>query len=183
MIKSGLIVKINAPDSETTRKYIYKKLRSKKISISENVLDYISNKKFQSISEIEGIINTLIAHSDLLNSTINKEMVKSIIRDYKLDDLIDQAITEDKVFSCINYLFGIQSEDLQSRKNDRKTNFARHVAAYLLIEKSNFTTTQAGLKLGKRDHSTIIYSVKKIKKELLNNVELKQEIEKSLSLN
>ena len=102
-------------------------------------------------------------------------MVKSIIRDYKLDDLMDQAITEDKVFSCINYLFGIQTEDLQSRKNDRKTNFARHVAAYLLIEKSNFTT--------KRDHSTIIYSINKIKKELLNNVELKQEIEKSLSLN
>ena len=183
MIKSGLIVKINAPDTETTRKYIYKKLKSKKISISENVLDYISNKKFQSISEIEGIINTLIAHSDLLNSTINKEMVKSIIRDYKLDDLIDQTITEEKVFSCINYLFGIQTEDLQSRKNDRKTNFARQVAAYLLIEKSNFTTSQAGLKLGKRDHSTIIYSVNKIKKELLNNVELKQEIEKSLSLN
>ena len=79
-----------------------------KHGISENVLDYISNKKFQSISEIEGIINILIAHSDLLNSTINKEMVKSIIRDYKLDDLIDQTITEEKVFSCINYLFGIQ---------------------------------------------------------------------------
>ena len=110
-------------------------------------------------------------------------MVKSIIRDYKLDDLIDQTITEEKVFSCINYLFGIQTEDLQSRKNDRKTNFARQVAAYLLIEKSNFTTSQAGLKLGKRDHSTIIYSVNKIKKELLNNVELKQEIEKSLSFN
>ena len=87
------------------------------------------------------------------------------------------------IFFLSTLLFGIQTEDLQSRKNDRKTNFARQVAAYLLIEKSNFTTSQAGLKLGKRDHSTIIYSVNKIKKELLNNVELKQEIEKSLSLN
>ena len=65
-------------------------------------------------------------------------------------------------------------------KNDKKTNYARQFAAYLLIEKSNFSTSQAGKLLGNRNHSTIIYSVNKIKEELSKNVQLKAEIEKSI---
>ena len=42
---------------------------------------------------------------------------------------------------------------------------------------------QAGKVLGNRNHSTIIYSVNKIKKIMLKDVELKQEIEKSLIQN
>ena len=49
-----------------------------------------------------------------------------------------------------------------------------------ILEKSNFSTSQAGKLLGNRNHSTIIYSVNKIKKELSKNVQLKAEIEKSI---
>jgi chromosomal replication initiator protein len=77
-------------------------------------------------------------------------------------------------------MFGIDKKDLIGRKNDKKTNLARQIAAYLLIEKSNFNTSQAGLLLGNRNHSTIIYSVNKIKELLSKDVELKQEIEKSI---
>ena len=51
-------------------------------------------------------------------------------------------------------MFGIDEKDLVGRKNDKKTNLARQITAYLLIEKSNFNTSQAGLILGKRNHST-----------------------------
>jgi len=80
-------------------------------------------------------------------------------------------------------MFGIDEADLKSRKNDKKTNYARHFAAYLLVEKSNFSTGQAGKLLGNRNHSTIIYSVNKIKKELSKNVQLKAEIEKTILQN
>ena len=56
-------------------------------------------------------------------------------------------------------------------------------AINLLVEKSNFSTSQAGKLLGNRNHSTIIYSVNKIKEELSKNVQLKAEIEKSILQN
>ena len=80
-------------------------------------------------------------------------------------------------------MFGISEKEIIGRKTDKKTSFARQVAAYLLIEKSNFSMAQAGKVLGNRNHSTIIYSVNKIKKIMLKDVELKQEIEKSLIQN
>ena len=52
-----------------------------------------------------------------------------------------------------------------------------------MAEKSNFSTSQAGKLLGNRNHSTIIYSVNKIKEELSKNVQLKAEIEKSILQN
>ena len=102
------------------------------------------------------------------------------ISDYKLENIKDITISIEKIFALIKYMFGIDESDLKSRKNDKKTNYARQFAAYLLIEKPNFSTSQAGKLLGNRNHSTIIYSVNKIKKELSKNVQLKAEIEKSI---
>lgn len=180
ILKSGLIVKIQSPDKETSKKYISKKLKQSTAEFEDGIVEYISSKKFNSFSEIEGIIKSLLAHSELLNKSISQEMVTNVISDYKLENIKDITISIEKIFALIKYMFGIDESDLKSRKNDKKTNYARQFAAYLLIEKSNFSTSQAGKLLGNRNHSTIIYSVNKIKEELSKNVQLKAEIEKSI---
>ena len=180
ILKSGLIVKIQSPDKEASQKYIRNSFKKNNISINADLIEFISNKKYASFSEIEGIIKSLIAHSELLNTNINESMVTNILEDYKLENIKDINITKEKIFSLIKYMFGIDEKDLVGRKNDKKTNLARQITAYLLIEKSNFNTSQAGLILGNRNHSTIIYSVNKIKNLLSKDVELKQEIEKSI---
>jgi chromosomal replication initiator protein len=180
ILKSGLIVKIQSPDKEASKKYIKRSFKKNNININDDLVEFISSKKYASFSEIEGIIKSLIAHSELLNTNITEKIVTNILEDYKLENIKDINISKDKIFSIINYMFGIDKKDLIGRKNDKKTNLARQIAAYLLIEKSNFNTSQAGLLLGNRNHSTIIYSVNKIKELLSKDVELKQEIEKSI---
>ena len=183
ILKSGLIVKIQTPDKETSKKYITKSFKKNGVNISEELIDFIGSKKYDSFSEIEGIIKSLVAHSDLLNTEITESMVRSILHDYKLENIKDINISKEKIFGLIKYMFGITEREIIGRKTDKKTSFARQVAAYLLIEKSNFSMAQAGKVLGNRNHSTIIYSVNKIKKIMLKDVELKQEIEKSLIQN
>ena len=183
ILKSGLIVKIQTPDKETSKKYITKSFKKNGVNISEELIDFIGSKKYDSFSEIEGIIKSLVAHSDLLNTEITESMVRSILHDYKLENIKDINISKEKIFGLIKYMFGISEKEIIGRKTDKKTSFARQVAAYLLIEKSNFSMAQAGKVLGNRNHSTIIYSVNKIKKILLKDVDLKQEIEKSLIQN
>ena len=183
ILKSGLIVKIQTPDKETSKKYITKSFKKNGVNISEELIDFIGSKKYDSFSEIEGIIKSLVAHSDLLNTEITESMVRSILHDYKLENIKDINISKEKIFGLIKYMFGITEREIIGRKTDKKTSFARQVAAYLLIEKSNFSMAQAGKVLGNRNHSTIIYSVNKIKKILLKDVDLKQEIEKSLIQN
>ena len=183
ILKSGLIVKIQTPDKETSKKYINKSFKKNGVNISEELIDFIGSKKYDSFSEIEGIIKSLVAHSDLLSTEITESMVRSILHDYKLENIKDINISKEKIFGLIKYMFGISEKEIIGRKTDKKTSFARQVAAYLLIEKSNFSMAQAGKVLGNRNHSTIIYSVNKIKKILLKDVDLKQEIEKSLIQN
>tara|TARA_B100000941_G_scaffold155516_1_gene110351 strand:+ start:2903 stop:4195 length:1293 start_codon:yes stop_codon:yes gene_type:complete len=183
ILKSGLIVKIQTPDKETSKKYITKSFKKNGVNISEELIDFIGSKKYDSFSEIEGIIKSLVAHSDLLSTEITESMVRSILHDYKLENIKDINISKEKIFGLMKYMFGISEKEIIGRKTDKKTSFARQVAAYLLIEKSNFSMAQAGKVLGNRNHSTIIYSVNKIKKIMLKDVELKQEIEKSLIQN
>ena len=89
----------------------------------------------------------------------------------ELENIKDINVSKEKIFSLIKYMFGINEQDLIGRKNDKKTNYARQVAAYLLIEKSNFSTSQAAKILGNRNHLTIIYSVKKIKEVLIKDLD------------
>ena len=50
MLKSGLIVKIHTPDKETAKKYINKSFKKNNIKISEELLEFIGSKKFNSFS-------------------------------------------------------------------------------------------------------------------------------------
>ena len=122
ILKSGLIVKIQSPDKETSKKYISKKLKQSTAEFEDGIVEYISSKKFNSFSEIEGIIKSLLAHSELLNKSISQEMVTNVISDYKLENIKDITISIEKIFALIKYMFGIDESDLKSRKNDKKTN-------------------------------------------------------------
>ena len=55
ILKSGLIVKIQTPDKETSKKYINKSFKKNGVNISEELIDFIGSKKYNSFSEIEGI--------------------------------------------------------------------------------------------------------------------------------
>jgi len=57
-------------------------------------------------------------------------------------------------------------EDLISKKKDRKTTLARHVAIYLMREGYNCSLTEIGKELGGRNHATILHGYEKIASEL-----------------
>ena len=61
---------------------------------------------------------------------------------YKLENIKDITISIEKIFALIKYMFGIDESDLKSRKNDKKTNYARQFAAYLLLKQENYLETE-----------------------------------------
>ena len=105
---------IFTPDKETAKKYISKKFKENFRNYDEKLIEFISSKKFNSFSEIEGIIKSLVAHTELLNKNVSEEMVINIIQDYKLENIKDITISIEKIFSLIKYMFGIEESDLKS---------------------------------------------------------------------
>ena len=58
---------------------------------------------------------------------------------------------------------------------------ARQVAMYLCREYTSSSLTNIGLYFGKRDHSTVIHSIRKVEEELARDPSFRHQVESALA--
>ena len=64
-----------------------------------------------------------------------------------------------------------------SKTREQKISLPRQMLMYLMREELKFSFPNIGKELGGRDHTTVMHACSKIKRELENNIKMKQEIE------
>ncbi|MCB1084580.1 MAG: ATP-binding protein [Chlamydiia bacterium] len=93
---------------------------------------------------------------------------------FYLKDLIEKEqevfLTPEKLLKIVAHFFGIKTEDLSGRAQHKECALPRQIAMYFCREKLNLPYLKIG-RLFSRDHSTVITSVKRIKK----GIEKKEE--------
>ncbi len=72
--------------------------------------------------------------------------------------------------------YGIDPDDIISKKRTSKVTVPRHVFMYLCRDMTNTTLEGIGALL-ERDHSTVKHGVDKIEEEIKTNHEMKEKIE------
>ena len=69
--------------------------------------------------------------------------------------------------------FNISISDLTSNKKTSQYSYPRHIAMYLCRKYTDMSFHDIGYYFGNRDHSSVIYAIKKIKnkkKEIINDL-------------
>ena len=105
---------------------------------------------------------------DLAVEALKDYFVKSIISKNKIDQ-VQQLVA--------NY-YNISTEDLKSKKRKATIAFPRQVAMYICRTVLGESFPKIGIEFGGKDHTTVMHSVDKIKKELKTNEILEMEINK-----
>lgn len=86
-----------------------------------------------------------------------------------LKDLLEkeekQEITVEKIIKSVASHYGVRSEDILGKSQLKEVTFPRQVAMYLSRKKLNLPYQKIG-QLFKRDHSTVMSSIKQIQKAL-----------------
>ncbi|MFQ5730243.1 MAG: helix-turn-helix domain-containing protein, partial [Waddliaceae bacterium] len=94
------------------------------------------------------------------------------IAKYLLKDLIEKeqqgALTPEKIVQTVSEYFGIRQEDIFSKAQNRECVLPRQLAMYFCRIKLKIPYTQIGDHFS-RDHSTVMSSIKLIKKGIDNN--------------
>lgn len=181
--QSGLLADIGLPDIETREAILYKSLENESIKITPEVIHFMAKKIKYNIRDLKGALINLIAKSNLLNKKIDLDMAKSVIKNMVKDsDKKETSIS--RIQEVVGDYFGIAPKQLISKKRQAHIVLPRQVAMYIISELTNASTTEIGLSFGKRDHSTVIHAIEKIRnlkkmeKELDNKI---QKIIKELS--
>ena len=169
-LEGGLVVDLQPPDFETRLNILRAKAEKMMASELEGVLHIVAEKICENVRQLEGALVYLNAQSKLSGTPTTPETVNKLLTSMTCRQDIKSLVR------TVADHFSIAAEDLLSKKRDRKTALARHVAIYLMREGYNCSLTEIGKELGGRNHSTILHAYERIASELSTNPNLSAQI-------
>jgi chromosomal replication initiator protein len=158
----GLIVDIQPPDLETRLAILRSKAERAGRQISDEILENVARRVQSNIRELEGALNRILAFSDLSGAPLTPSLVE-----VALADLLPQKrnISSSRILEAVATREGIGVADLTGQNRSAKIAIPRQLAMYLLRDLNEISLPQIGELLGGRDHTTVMYGIKKVEQD------------------
>ena len=173
--KWGLVAEIERPNFELRKAILENKVRHDGIRISEEVVNYIADNVTDSVRELEGILNSIIAHATILNREPDIALAERIIN--KAIRRAPREVTLDSILKTVCNTYKITPEDIASSSRKRPIVQARQVAMYLAQQHvKDVTLSRIGEYIGKKDHTTVLHSCRLVKNQLEYDKELQSSV-------
>ena len=172
----GLIADIQPPDYETRMAILRKNAESCDLYIDEEIIKYISTNIKSNIRELEGAFNKIIAFAKLNKVTPTLSLAEEALKDIIYPDK-PKEITPQLIINVVSEHFGVNPDDITSKKRNSEFVQPRQVVMYLCREMTDTSLTSIARLLGKKDHTTVIHGINKISEEINSNEELRNKID------
>jgi chromosomal replication initiator protein len=173
-LASGMAVDISEPDPESRMAIVQKKAALHGVMLSDDVIEYIATTLSGSIRELEGMVNSIVCQAQVKGSAPDIAEVRQSLRSFTRPQ---KNISVKNVVDKVAEFYGIDEESIYEKTRRREVVRPRQIIMYLLREDFNISYPTIGSKLGGRDHTTVIHSCEKIKREVVVDSELLKEIQ------
>jgi chromosomal replication initiator protein len=170
---SGMIVDIPEPDRESRIAILQAKCRTSGLSLTDEILGFLTDSINPNIRELEGAINTIVCQTQLKERTLSAMEIKNLLKNSAKPK---KNIAVKDVVKTIADFYNISEEIIYNKTRKKEVVKPRQIIMYILREDLNISFPSIGEKLGGRDHTTVIHSCEKIKEELKTNPVLLQEL-------
>ena len=176
----GLGVNISPPDYNLRRDIIKKKIVANNFEkdIPDDVIEYIASNIGPDVRHLEGAITRLVAYSTIMGGeNITLDLAIEALKDFN-NKGIGEKNDIYRIQKIVSEHFQISVDDIRSKKRSSNISFPRQIAMYLCRNMTNESFPKIGIEFGGKDHSTVMHSVEKIEKEVKDNKDLANIIEK-----
>ena len=173
-LASGMTIDIGEPDPESRMAIVRKKAATQGVMLSNEVVEYVATSMSGSIRELEGMVNNIICHAQVKGFAPDIAEVRQSLRSFTRPQ---KNISVKNVVDKVAAFYGIDEESIYEKTRRREVVRPRQVIMYILREDFSISYPTIGTKLGGRDHTTVIHSCEKIKREIIVDNELVKEIQ------
>jgi chromosomal replication initiator protein len=175
----GMIVDIPKPDHESRMSILRNKALKNNINLPEETLSFLAVSVAGNIRELEGVVNSIACQVQLKNRDLNIVEIREIIKNNAQSK---KMISVDELIRIIAGFYNIDEKSISEKTRRKEVVRPRQIIMYLLREEFNVSFPTIGEKMGGRDHTTVIHSCEKIKKDLKVDHTLVQQINQIKSL-
>lgn len=173
--KWGLLAELERPDTELRKNILKNKIYRDGLKFPESVINFIAENVSESVRDLEGIVNSMMAYSVSLNRDINLDLAEFIVK--KVVKVEKKQLTVENIIDKVCAHYEMNASSIQSRSRKREVVLARQIAMYLAKKHTDASSTQIGQLVGKKDHATVLHSCKIIKDQLEVDKELRSQLE------
>ena len=172
----GLLADIQPPDIETRIAIIKRKAELMSLDIPNDVAEYIANRIKSNIRQLEGVVKKINAYKTLAKQAPSIKVAENAIRDI-LSDNQPVPVTVERIISEVGRTYGVSSSDIRSSKRSSQISNARQIAMYVIRDITQMSMASIGEEFGGRDHSTVVYAINQVGKNITQDAKYKETIE------
>ncbi len=157
----GLLADVQPPDVETRISILYRKAEALGLTLPPDVADYIANHVKNDVRQLEGAVKKLNAYYRMEGISPSIGLAQNAIRDVMREQQ-PLPVTVEKIINEVARTYNVSADDIRSQKQNAAVSTPRQVAMYVVREITNMTMGEIGAEFGGRNHSTVVYAIKKV---------------------
>ncbi len=139
------------------------------------VLQFLADRFTDSIRELEGALNTLIARAGEDVRTLSLDEAQTILRPHLRG--AEKRVTVDDIQKAVAEHYGLRQADLLSERRNRAIARPRQAAMWLAKQMTTRSLPEIGRRFGGRDHTTVIHAVRRIDELKVDDAVLARDLE------
>ena len=173
--KWGLVAELEKPDVELRKNILRNKIRRDGLNIPESVINYIAENVNESVRELEGSINSLLAQSIIFKRDVDIDLAERIVR--KAVRCESKPITIEDIIAKVCSHYEIEESAIHTKTRKREVVQVRQVAMFLAKKHTDASSSKIGQLIGNKDHATVLHACKIVKDQVEVDKSFKADIE------
>lgn len=165
-IQEGLSIKLKNPDLNIRISYVRQFCREHKIKLSNDNIFTIT-KSCYTIRAVKGVLLKIVSLISR-NGSISSQEINKLLKEKENIHTINLG----DILISVSQIMNVSSKDIISKARGKNISLARQICMYICKKKLNWSYSKIGSKFGDRNHSTAIYSIKKVQKLKTINKEI-----------
>ncbi|MDE0391514.1 MAG: chromosomal replication initiator protein DnaA [Rhodospirillales bacterium] len=139
------------------------------------VMEFLAREITSNVRELEMALNRIAAHAALLGGAITLQTTQAVLRDVLVAK--ERRITIEEIQRRVAAHYNIKPAELSSSRRAQAVVRPRHVAMYLAKQLTSRSLPEIGRKFGKRDHTTVMYAIRRIEELRPRDAALDEDVE------
>ncbi len=159
-LNCGLVADIHSTTYELRLGILQQKAEKMGVIVPPKVFEFLAHKITSNVRELEGALNRVVAHAQLVGRAITLESTQDVLHD--LLRASDRRISIEDIQKRVAEHYNIKLAEMSSSRRSRLVARPRQVAMYLAKQLTSRSLPEIGRKFGGRDHTTVMHAVKKV---------------------
>lgn len=172
---SGIIADIQYPDLDHRIAILRTKRDLSRDDISNTVIDFIAKSVTTNIRELEGAYLQVKTMANATGQPPTLELAETILgKNGNIGKT--RSLTIHQVLKTVSKYYSVKIADIKGQRRTKDIVLPRQVAMYLMRMLTPTPLEGIGEILGGRDHTTVLYGVEKIEKEMLEMGKIRSDV-------